>query len=919
MEASEALEAIHNANLIHRDITPKNIMITEGGSIKLMDFGISRSQFEERTIVTSHGKLLGSEPYMSPEQLDYEKAKAELGPKSDIYSLGSTFYELFSRTRIYNHNNDVISIATASNMKRRGERPKAPNQLNKNISWEISTILMGCLENDQADRYISAQKLKNDINNYLNDRSIEYKRPSLRRRMQLTYKRNKFVINLSAVFIAMIIISTTFYINSVIAANTKLLNQIAETETQRDLANKNGDEAKKNSVEAQTQAGIAKDNEAKARVNADEANKQKKEAEHQAEIAMENEVLARDNADRATRQKDIAMGMINKLTYDIAPRLYSIPNAKPMLSEMMIWNTDNINKMLNLEPNSPEGYKAKIINYYLIGDIWKQLNNYDKAIEAYENGQAIAQNLAQDANNNEAMLQSAIGNNYIAYMELQKGELQKATLICNKGLNIARKLVGKEKTNQALQQLAACYDYLGNINMQENNIANAVGIFEKEVEIRKEQIKLNNNILVQSELAKLYGNLGQAKQQLPDLDGADKCYQESIILCKEIANYNITPDVKRNLEEIYTDIPYLATYALDDIQRNLALAYSNMGSIWVDKGDSKNALENYNQALTILNELAKDNSNVSAQSDLITCCLNIAEIKYTNDDINGALEMYQRVLDIRKELIKAKNDAQAQSDLALSYIAVGNLKQQKGDLNGALEAYSAELEIEKVLAQDTNNILAQKNLANCYTNIGNINESKRDNNAAFEMYKLGKETYEQLPQEYRDNALLYNRIAFFEETQEQYDQAISDFDKCMEILTQFEQKNQDVHYSKALVNLSYANISMQLKKPQEAIVYCDKAIELGRNDPDINALAKSKMAVAFAEDGNYLRAETLVKEVGNNIIHLSVHSKLKKPIIRENATAYVIVPDLIEDLKDYGISNESLDRLFVLCNTMISN
>jgi serine/threonine protein kinase/WD40 repeat protein len=263
-ESAAALEVIHNANLIHRDITPKNIMVTENGTVKLMDFGISRTQFEERTIMTSHGKLLGSEPYMSPEQLDFERARAELGPRSDLYSLGSTFYELFTKTRIYGHNNDAVSVATASELKKRGEGPKVPNLLNKNISWEIATILMGCLEIEPADRYENAQKLKNDIHHFLNDMPIEYKRPTLTRRMRLMYKRNRRVANVSAIFIILIIVSTITYIylingerTKVIKANQDLQDQIVETNRQKDLAIKNEGLAK-------TNENLAKENEQKA-------------------------------------------------------------------------------------------------------------------------------------------------------------------------------------------------------------------------------------------------------------------------------------------------------------------------------------------------------------------------------------------------------------------------------------------------------------------------------------------------------------------------------------------------------------------------------------------------------------------------------------------------------------------------------
>jgi serine/threonine protein kinase/DNA-binding beta-propeller fold protein YncE len=261
-ESAGALEVIHNANLIHRDISPRNIMITEAGTVKVMDFGISRTQIEDRTIITSHGKLLGSEPYMSPEQLDLERARAELGPRSDLYSLGSTFYELFTQTRIYDHNHDAVSVATASEAKKRGERPKAPHLLNKNLSWEITTILMGCLEIEPADRYQSAQKLKEDLNRYLNDLPIEYKRPSLPRRMRLTYKRHRRVANVSAVFILLIVVSTTIYFYMITNANQELdksNQQLEETNQTLDKTNKKLDKTNQELKDQIVETNLQKD------------------------------------------------------------------------------------------------------------------------------------------------------------------------------------------------------------------------------------------------------------------------------------------------------------------------------------------------------------------------------------------------------------------------------------------------------------------------------------------------------------------------------------------------------------------------------------------------------------------------------------------------------------------------------------
>ncbi|HEX2945899.1 MAG TPA: DUF5050 domain-containing protein [Clostridia bacterium] len=327
-DAAGALELIHNANLIHRDITPKNIMVTENGIVKLMDFGISRAQYENRTVVTSHGKMLGSEPYMSPEQLDYERAKNELGPRSDIYSLGGTFYELFTRARLYNHNNDAISIATASAQKMRGERPANPGAVNGSISWEISTILMGCLENEPGDRYQTARQLKEDILRFLEDMPIEYKKPGLMRRMRLMYKRNRRIVRLTAAFVLLVTVMTAVYINSLISErikventnkqltllNSKLTDQIALTEQQRNLAATNEAEAKKQQKTAEDNAKLAEQNENTALKNMLEAQKQKALAQSNENLALANEakatasmLLAEKNEKEANEQRDTAL------------------------------------------------------------------------------------------------------------------------------------------------------------------------------------------------------------------------------------------------------------------------------------------------------------------------------------------------------------------------------------------------------------------------------------------------------------------------------------------------------------------------------------------------------------------------------------------------------------------------------------
>ncbi|HEX2927113.1 MAG TPA: protein kinase [Ruminiclostridium sp.] len=1131
-EAAEALEVIHNANLIHRDISPKNIMITDNGQVKLMDFGISRTQYENHTIMTSHGKLLGSEPYMSPEQLDYERAKSELGPRSDIYSLGATFYELFTKTRLYNHNNNAISIATANKLKEQGERPDPPKLMNKEISWEISTILMGCVENEQSDRYGSAQKLKEDIKRYLNNLPIEYKKPGVIRRLRLMYKRNRRVANISALFILLIVLSTSVYIYQIglkngelHAAYLDLSNKNHEiAKKNNDLQKANGEIRKRSSDLQKANADISKKNSEIAKKNTDlqkqikqtkierdRANQEKDNAETQRKLAVENALLASKNEKRAIEQRDLAMGMIKKLTYDVAPKLYEIPNAKPLLSDIMIWNTQNINKMLNLEPNSYDGFKAKIINFYLIGDIWKLLGKYDKAKEAYKSGRTIAENLLHESGTSEARLHTAIGSNYIAYIEMEQGYLQQAAQTCLEGIGISKKLVEDNKrsgnnNDQALQQLGACYDYLGNIYMRKNDLAKAVDVFEEELKIRKQQIIQNNNILVKGELSAVYGNLGQTYQILNNLNSAEKYYEQEMKISKELSAVKVTPEIENSIQKIYTDVPYLTSYALNTFSEKLAVSYGNMGSVMASKGDTRNAIKNFMQEFNYRYSKAKDSSNTKAQSELVTCSLNLAylyELEGSNEDV---LKMNQYALEARKKLAEDKNNKEAQWNLVESYSKIGEIKNNLKDYNGALEAYNNELEVSKLLARDKKDTSAQINLFNnygfigivskdeknydgaieafnnclkvdngttekeypmvyeqianiCilkedytsaveayysavmlnldaghidnaaedYKNIGDIKNQQQDFKGALEaynnelsmrkkvledndyqaeidnskadsdtdmssadkilsgigenysrianvkweqidldgaleaynldlkiekelvdrtgnvnakahlaerysdigyirlqqgnfkesleMYTQSKKIYGEMSDGTVDEVNLYNmcyNASLAEEATGNFEEAFSDLDKSMSVLENFSQNGYDIHEQEALVLEKLASVSIRKDNQKEAIDFCEKALDICGDNKDIQLLAKARMAIAYALDGNAEKAEETAKAVGNETIGMEVYTNLKNPVIRKESKVFLIISDMIEDLRANSIDNGCLDRLYAL-------
>ena len=195
-QAAGALAIIHASGVIHRDVKPANLMVTEDGVLKLMDFGIARRVGPDATKRTQRGTVLGTKAYMSPEQLRSRTAEAEIGPATDVYSLAATFYELFTGTRLYEHDKRTTEEVATSKLE--GDAPVRPRATVRGLPWELETILLGGLSTELSQRYASAEALARDVRHFLADEAIEKKRPSVLRRARLAYRRNRAITNVVA-------------------------------------------------------------------------------------------------------------------------------------------------------------------------------------------------------------------------------------------------------------------------------------------------------------------------------------------------------------------------------------------------------------------------------------------------------------------------------------------------------------------------------------------------------------------------------------------------------------------------------------------------------------------------------------------------------------------------------------------------
>ena len=902
VDVCQAVSYAHSRGVLHRDLKPGNIMLGKYGETLVVDWGLAKvagrsegtAVAEEQTLQpqsgsgvtpTVMGSAIGTPAYMPPEQA--AGRLNELGPASDVYSLGATLYHLLTGASPFAGKNlpATLEAVQSGNFA-------TPRSVRTDIPRAIEAVCLKAMSLEQTGRYDSPTALSNDVERFLADEPVKAFEEPWVVRARRWVRRHPTLVTTTAAVVLLSVAGLAAFSSVVSDKNKELNNRNTQLMAAKELAETNEEAARQQSQLAlETLTSVVNDIQSGLKnVAGSSAVRRKLLATSLGKLEkVSTRYLEKVSVDRQTTRTLLKMG-------DLVLHLGSGESSGPRdgsrtatgLALRYFRRAQTMAERIAIaSPNDREANADLSIAYEKLGDVYLQMGDTNAALEAYVTFHERSRDLAQSAiEDTEAQRLLSVSYQKLGDARLQMGDARAALSAYSKALETKRlNSEANKDSRQARRDLSVSYEKLGDVQVLLGDTPRAMKSHSDALELRRALAESDkDNTQAQRDLAISYEKLGNIQFRSGDTQAALTAYQDSFQTYRDLAD---------------SDAGNAAA------QRDLAVSYNKVGDVHFQLGDVQAAHNAYNDGLEICLSLSEsDKENAETLRDLSVSYNKLGTVQLRLGKTQSAVRSFNDGLEIRRTLADSdKGSARAQRDLAVSYSNLGNVHLQLGDAQSALKAYSRFHEISRTLAElDQGNKQAQRDLSISYEKLADVQLRLGDTRASLDACWKALETSRSLAESDKDNARvqgdlarLYTTLGDVQIRARDPQAALQAYQSAMQISRRLAEADPDNALVQDELHISYqrlGNVRLQLRDTQAALAAYNDAIEiahaLAEADKD-NAEAQKnlmishyKVAIALRSSGNYSASATefesaagVLSEMINRrqLLHFSTRAK----------------------------------------------